>query len=220
MGIRRAFIGGVRFRYDTMKLLSKAALLAAVISLFAVQPALSGGVEGHVLGAGSKADISNCVISVEDIDGSFPIPVKPVVMEQKELRFVPHVLVVLVGTTVEFPNNDPLSHNVFSISPAKRFNLGLYAGGITRRLKFDNPGVVELLCQVHLEMSAYIVVVRTPYFAQTGPDGAYRIDGVPTGRHRVRFWHERYLAQESTVQVPETGFVTVDFSVGKSSPNI
>ena len=197
-----------------MKLFSKAALLAVLISLFAVQPALSGGIEGHVLGAEPKADLSNVVISVEDIDGSFPTPGKPVVMGQKGLRFVPHVLVVLVGTTVEFPNSDPLSHNVFSISPTKRFNLGLYAGGITRRLRFDNPGVVELLCQVHPEMSAYIVVVRTPYFAQTGPNGAYRIDGVPTGRHRVRFWHERYLAQERTVQVPETGFVTVDFPSG------
>ena len=202
-----------------MKLLSKATLLTVLTSLFAVQHALSGDIEGHVLGAGPKADMSNCVISVEDVDGPFPTPGKPVVMGQKGLRFVPHVLVVLVGTTVGFPNGDPFSHNVFSISPAKRFNFGLYASGITRRLKFDNPGVVELLCQVHLEMSAYIVVVRTPYFARTGPDGAYRIDGVPAGRHRVRFWHERYPAQERTVQVSETGFVTVNFSVGKLSPN-
>ena len=136
-------------------------------------------------------------------------------MEQKELRFVSHVLAIQVGTTVEFPNSDPLSHNVFSISEAKRFNLGLYSRGTIRRVKFEKPGVVELLCNVHLEMSGYVVVVKNPYFARTGPDGTYRIDSVPGGRHRLRFWHARFPTQERRVQVPETGSVTADFSIAR-----
>ncbi len=188
-------------------------LLAILIGVLTWQPVLAGTIAGHVRATGPTANLSNFVISVEDIEGPFPLPEQPAVMDQKELRFVPHVLVIQVGTTVEFPNSDALSHNVFSISEVKRFNLGLYARGISRRVKFDKPGVVELLCNVHLEMSGYIVIVKNPYFAKTGPDGAYRIEGVPPGRHRLRCWHERFPAQERTVQVPETGSVTVDFSI-------
>ena len=193
---------------------AKQPLLAALIGVLTWQPVLAGTIEGHVRAAGPTPDLSNFVISVEDIEGPFPPPEQPALMEQKELRFVPHVLAVQVGTTVEFPNSDPLLHNVFSISGAKRFNLGLYARGASRRLKFDKPGVVELLCNVHLEMSGYIVVVKNPYFAKTSTDGTYRIEGVPAGRHRLRYWHERHAAQERTVQVPEIGSVTVDFSIG------
>ena len=146
------------------------------------------------------------VIFLEDIEGSFPVPEKPAVMEQKELRFVPHVLVIQAGTTVEFPNSDPLSH---------RFNLGLYSRGTSRRLRFEKPGVVELLCNVHLEMAGFIVVLKNPYFARTGPDGTYRIPDVPAGLHRLRLWHERLAAQERMVEVPETGSVTVDFLIGR-----
>jgi plastocyanin len=190
-------------------------LLAALIGLQAPQPVATGAIQGRVSATGQKTDLANFVITVEDIEGPFSPPEQPAVMEQKELRFVPHVLVILVGTTVEFPNKDPLSHNVFSISDAKRFNFGLYSHGTIRRLKFEKAGVVELLCNVHLEMSGFIVVTKNPYFARTDADGSYRIAGVPPGRHRLRCWHEHFPAQEHMVQVPETGSVTVDFSVGK-----
>ncbi len=194
---------------------AKQVFLAALAGLLTSQPALSGTIEGHVRAAVPTADLSNFVISVEDIEGSFPSPEQPAVMEQKELRFVPHVLAIQVGTTVEFPNSDPLSHNVFSIAEAKRFNLGLYGRGMTRRVRFEKPGVVELLCNVHLEMSGYIVVLKNPYFARTASDGSFRIDGVPAGRHRVRCWHERFPAQERMVQVPEAGTVNTDLFVRK-----
>jgi plastocyanin len=175
--------------------------------------AWAGTIEGHVRNV-AASDLANCVISVEDIEGSFPAPQQPALMDQKYLTFVPHVLVVLAGTTVEFPNSDPLSHNVFSISEAKRFNLGLYQRGVLRRMKFDKPGVVELLCNVHLEMSAYIVVVKNPYFARTDSDGKFRIDGVPPGKHRLRCWHERLEAHEQNVEVPKVGTVSVTFTMG------
>jgi plastocyanin len=187
--------------------------LVMVIALSPGSTDLAGTIEGRIRSGQPTAALSNFVITVEDIEGSFPAPPQPAIMEQKELRFVPHVLVVQVGTTVEFPNSDPLLHNVFSISEAKRFNLGLYERGTLRRLKFDKPGVVELLCNVHLEMSGFLVVAKNPYFAQTGPDGIYRITGVPAGRHLLRCWHERLPAQERTVETSETSPVTVDFLI-------
>lgn len=183
----------------------------AAVALLGAQPGLGGTIEGRVRSSGARTDSSNFVVYVDDLQGPFPVPEPSAVLNQKDLRFVPHVLVVQVGTWVEFPNSDPVSHNVFSISEAKRFNLGMYPRGTVRRLRFDQPGVVELLCNVHVEMSAYIVVVGNPFFARVGPDGTYRIEGVPPGERRVRCWHERLPVQEREVQVPANGSVTVDF---------
>lgn len=191
------------------------ALWLVTVGLLVGHPALAGTIEGRVHLRGSATDLSNFVISVEDIEGSFPATKEPAVMDQKELRFAPHVLAIQVGTTVEFPNTDPVSHSVFSISETKRFNLGLYSRGALRRIKFDKPGVVELLCNVHLEMGAYIVVVKNPYFVRSGSDGSYRIAGVPAGQHRLRCWHEHFPSEERIVQVPEAGSVTVDFFMGR-----
>lgn len=171
--------------------------------------ATAGTVEGRVTSA-APADLASAVVSIDDIEGRFPAPSRPAVMDQRSLRFAPHVLPIVAGTTVEFANSDPLSHNVFSISDTKRFNLGLYQKGAARQLRFDQPGVVQLLCNVHLEMSGFIVVLPNPYFARVNPDGTYRIAGVPPGRHRVRCWRETG-AIEQTVDVPATGTAKQDF---------
>ncbi len=187
--------------------------LLQVTGLAIAIPVLAGTIEGRVRTADSKAELSDFVIFVDDIEGPFPAPKEPAVMDQKALQFIPHVLAVQAGTLVEFPNSDPVSHNVFSISDPKRFNLGLYQSGTARRVKFDRPGVVELLCNVHLEMSAYIVVVKNPYFAQPKADGTFRIANVPPGRYRVRSWHERLPAREQEVEVPVEGTAQVLFNM-------
>ncbi len=186
-------------------------LLVAWLAMSAPYAASAGTIVGRVRVQGTTTDLSSFVLSVEDIEGYFPVPAQHASIDQKQLRFMPHVLPILVGTTVEFPNSDPLLHNVFSISETKRFNLGLYGRGTVRRITFDKPGVVELLCNVHLEMSGFIVVLKNPYFARTDPDGSFRIGEVPPGPHRVRCWHERLPAQERTVNVPSTGSVHMDF---------
>lgn len=112
------------------------------------------------------------------------------VIDQRGLRFVPHVLPVLVGTRVAFVNSDPVHHNVFSPSVTRPFNLGTYPPGVTRYVTFDRPGIVEVLCNVHPEMSAYVVVLSTPFFAPTDVQGAYRIDKLPTGPASVSAWCE------------------------------
>jgi plastocyanin len=110
-------------------------------------------------------------------------------MSSRDKRFDPHVLAVPRGSTVAFPNADPVYHNVFSLSPEHAFDLGLYRKGATRSVLFKKPGVVSVYCNIHPEMAGYVVVVDGA-FALTGEDGVYRIAGVPAGRHLVRVWSE------------------------------
>jgi plastocyanin len=177
----------------------------AVIPILAAGPAAAGTIEGRVQTNNPKLDLAGFVAYVDDVAGPFPHPDRVAIMDQKSLRFVPHVLPIQVGTTVEFANSDPLAHNVFSISRPKRFNLGLYGRGTSRRVRFDQPGVVQLLCNVHQEMSAFIVVVKSPYFARTATDGSFRIESVPAGRHRVRIWHEAMDERSFDVVVAAAG---------------
>jgi plastocyanin len=187
--------------------------VALVVALTAgVGSATAGDIVGRVQAPGANVDLSSFIVYV-DVEGSFPPPTRPVVLDQRALRFVPHVLPILVGTTVEFANSDPLAHNVFSISPAKRFNLGLYGHGASRRVRFDRPGVVELLCNVHQEMSAYILVLKTPYFARTAEDGSFRLSGVPAGNHRLGCWHERLGETARMVRVSANGIIAEDFNL-------
>lgn len=181
--------------------------LAAVCGI-ASAVSTAGTIEGRLQSRDPKLVFSDAIISVEDVSAPAPAS-NSAVMDQRGLKFVPHVLPIVVGTTVEFPNNDPLKHNVFSISPAKRFNLGLYGRGVVRRLRFDRPGIVELLCNVHQEMSAYIVVLKNRLFARAAPDGAFRIVSVSPGKHQLRWWHERMGERTREIEVPASGAAVV-----------
>jgi plastocyanin len=109
---------------------------------------------------------------------------------QKDKRFEPHVLVVPVGTAVEFPNHDPFFHNVFSLFEGKRFDLGLYEAGTTRLVHFDRPGVSYIFCNIHPEMSAAVIALKTPYYAVSDSAGRVSITGVPPGRYSMQVWVE------------------------------
>ena len=112
-------------------------------------------------------------------------------IEQRDKRFVPHVLVIQVGTEIDFPNQDPFFHNVFSVYDGKTFDLGLYANGESRPVRFDRPGISYLFCNIHPQMSAVIVAVNTPHFTVSSLDGMYSINNVPAGNYELRLWHER-----------------------------
>jgi plastocyanin len=112
------------------------------------------------------------------------------VMDQRNERFVPHVLAVMVGTVVDFPNSDLTYHTVFSLSRAKRFDLGRYAAGKSKGVRMDRPGVVRVFCDIHSHMSAFILVFSHRYFAVTDEDGRYRIPNVPPGAYNIVAWHE------------------------------
>jgi hypothetical protein len=110
---------------------------------------------------------------------------------QKNKNFEPHILVIQVGSTVQFPNKDPFFHNVFSLFDGKRFDLGLYEGGSTNSARFDRPGVSFLFCNIHPEMSAVIIAVDTPFFGLSDRSGRLIIPDVPEGRYQLHVWYER-----------------------------
>ncbi len=110
---------------------------------------------------------------------------------QRNKTFEPHVLIVPIGTKVEFPNKDPFFHNIFSLYDGRRFDLGLYEAGSTRTVVFDRPGVSLLFCNIHAEISAVVVAVSTPYFALSGRNGELIIPNVPDGRYQLNVWYER-----------------------------
>jgi plastocyanin len=185
-------------------------LMLLVVLLFAIA-ASAGTIEG-------KVSPGKSVVYVDAIAGkTFPPPAQKPVMDQKGLVFNPHVMVVEQGTTIEFLNSDSVQHNVFwpSISGNKKegHNLGTWPKGEKRPFKFDQPGVVPLLCNVHPEMSGYIVVSPTPYFAETDASGNYKIENVPDGKYNVVAWHEGMKTQTKSVDVAGTG--KADFSLSK-----
>ena len=111
-----------------------------------------------------------------------------VVLDQRNIDFTPHVLAVRVGTTVDFPNNDRVFHNVFSFRDGKVFDLGLYPVGTRKQVKFDKPGLSRIFCNIHPNMAAYVVAVDTPYFAVSDQNGAFTIDSVPAGSYTYHAW--------------------------------
>jgi plastocyanin len=183
--------------------------LGVVLSLIAQ----AGTISGKVMGAPGES-----VVYVEAIAGkTLPAPAQQPVMAQKRLMFQPHILPVQQGSTVEFLNNDSVAHNVFWISVGSNkklgHNLDIWPQNEKRGFKFDTPGAVSLLCNVHPEMTGYIVVVPTPYFALTSESGEYRIENVPDGSYSLTAWHEGIKNQSRHVDVG--GDAKADFTLSR-----
>ncbi|MFL5541041.1 MAG: plastocyanin/azurin family copper-binding protein [Longimicrobiaceae bacterium] len=131
-------------------------------------------------------------------------------LTQQDTSFRPPVLVVPVGTSVEFPNRDPFFHNVFSYSSAKRFDLGRFPRGESRTVTFDRPGVVKVYCEIHQWMRSAVVVVENPFHDQVAADGSFSIAGVPPGRYRLAVWDFDRGQRTVEVTVPAQGSARVD----------
>jgi plastocyanin len=122
-------------------------------------------------------------------------------LDQRNETFVPFVLAVTVGSTVDFPNNDRIYHNVFSLSKTRRFDLGRYPRGESRSVRFDRPGVVRVFCEIHSHMSAFILVFAHRYFAATDAEGRYRLEGVPLGTYTLVVWNDGEVRARREVRV-------------------
>jgi plastocyanin len=184
-------------------------LVLVALSVFSTAGTISGKVSGV---SGESA------VYVDAIPGkTFPAPTAHPTIDQKGLMFQPHLTVVQVGTTVDFLNSDSVAHNVFwtSVGGNKKLthNLGTWPKGEKRSFKFDNPGAVPLLCNVHPEMSGYIIVSPTPYFATTDKSGEFKIDNVPDGSYTVVTWHEGAKNQSKPISV--AGDTKADFTLSK-----
>ena len=146
--------------------------------------------------------------------GAFePIEQGRAVMDQRDETFVPHVLAITTGTTVDFPNSDRIYHNVFSLSKTARFDLGRYEAGHSKAVRFDRPGIVRVFCEIHSHMNAFILVFSHPFFAMTDAEGRYRIDNVPPGTYNLLAWNEGVSSDARTVTVPAGGATEVDFAL-------
>jgi len=135
------------------------------------------------------------------------------VMDQRNETFVPHVLAIMTGTTVDFPNSDKFYHNVFSLSKPARFDLGRYPAGRFRSIRFDKPGIVRVFCDIHSHMNAYILVFSHPFFTLTDQEGRYRIDSIPPGSYNVVAWNEGTASDAKPVLVADGGAAEQDFSI-------
>lgn len=140
-------------------------------------------------------------------------PPERAVMDQRNETFVPHVLAVTVGAVVDFPNSDKTFHNVFSLSRAKRFDLGRYAAGRSKSVRFDRPGLVRVFCDIHSHMNAFVLVLSHPFFDVTDADGRFRIDNVPAGTYTVVGWYEGEPRTSRSVTVPSGGVVDLELTV-------
>ena len=151
---------------------------------------------------GSAANSSGAVIWLNPSSSTAALPNVPGTatpiryrLVQKNKRFVPHILVVPLGAVVDFPNDDPFFHNVFSLFNGKRFDLGLYEAGTTRGVTFNSPGVSYIFCNIHPQMSAVVIVTQSPYYAISSATGDFAINNVLPGRYQLNIWDERCLPE-------------------------
>ncbi len=190
------------------RLVAPVALLLLAAALRAQE---TGGIQGKIRD-GLLVKLP-AAIYVDKIAGRVfePPPSRPVI-DQRNLVFVPHVLPILKGTTVQFKNSDDVKHNIFSSRKSPTvFNLGTYSAGTTRTVTFDKSGIITLLCNVHSEMSAFVVVAETPYFSVTDREGNFKIEGIPPGSYGVALWHEILRAPPQSVTVEKGKMTTVEW---------
>jgi plastocyanin len=189
-------------------------LLPVALLIVVAMPLFAGDIHGKVAAKGVR-NSADAVVYVDQIAGkTFPAPAEHAKMDQKNMLFVPHVLPVLAGTTIDFHNSDAVLHNVFSPDAcADHFNLGTWPQGQVKSFTFKKPCFASLLCKVHPEMEGFVTVMPTPYFAVTAEDGSYVIKNVPDGSYTVKVWHPKLKATQKSVAVK--GATEADFAIAK-----
>ena len=186
---------------------------AVALALPAAAATVSGKVS-FVTKRGQNPTVSETLVSLEPASGK-PVHKSPATFQMmtRGKMLIPHVLAIPVGSTVEFPNDDPISHNLFSLSTGNSFDLGLYRKGAGKSEKFETPGLVNVYCNVHPNMSAVIQVMPTAYYVFADPAGNFAVTDVPPGKYRLTAWNEIGGTTETPVEVSSAGAVSGNLSL-------
>lgn len=206
-------------------------IISLIIGLLVFAPAQAGAgnITGGVKVNGLRSPANVLIYLTNAPAMTVDLSKTQFVMDQQNLAFLPHILPVPVGATVAFPNHDKVDHNVFSLSRARKFNLGSYKPGKSETVRFDKPGVVELRCDVHAEMQAYIMVMKNPYFAVTDAKGRFKIPGqtgiggitnLPPGKYFIRTWHEKLKTVKQVITISDDKPVSVQLALTRGTPSV
>jgi len=207
-----------------------------VIGLSAYFPALAaaGGITGTVKVKGLRSPGNVLVYLAEAPAADLNLEKVRFEMDQRNLTFLPHLLPVPVGATISFPNHDKVDHNVFSLSRANPFNLGSYKPGEVKTVRFEKPGIVELRCDVHAEMQAYIMVMKNPYYAVTDEKGRFEfpaavvsessgigpVPNLPPGNYLIKTWHEKLKTKKQKVSITGDDTISVQLTLTRGTPSV
>ena len=184
----------------------------SLASTYAAAADATGSVTGQVVG--SPKQRANVVVYLDKVTGSFRPPARPVTIDQKGMKFVPHVLAVQKGGTVLFTNHDNVRHNIFT-PDGDKYNLGTWGMGESKPHTFTATGIYHQLCNVHPEMGGIIMVLDNPFFAVTGDDGKFTIPNVPPGKYTIKTWGEKLPDTSHEVAVASGAPAKLDIKVGK-----
>ncbi len=209
-------------------------LVVFILLVYLPGQSIAGKITGTVTVKGLRSAANVLIYLVKAPQVNIDLSEAKFIIDQQNLAFVPHVLPVPVGATVHFPNNDKVDHNVFSLSRTKPFNLGSYKPGEIKTVTFDKPGMVELRCDVHAEMAAYIMVMKNPYFTVTDDKGRFEIPDskylerngingikdVPSGKYVLKTRHEKLKTKKEIVVIPDNGDISVQADLARGTPSV
>ena len=189
-------------------------LCLAVLLPWSIHTLEAGTIKGKITVKGVR-DARDVVVYIDKASGEYKAPEEHAKMDQEGMVFLPHVLPILKGTTVDYNNSDDVLHNVFSPDKcAEKFNLGSWPKGTLRSYTYNEFGCqAVMLCNVHPEMEAWVVVLQNPYFFKTDKDGLFSIENVPAGKYMLKVWHKKLKGKPQEVEVPAEGEITVDCSM-------
>jgi len=209
------FSNNIRVYRKTLSILFFAVFLvtaSTAIHVLAEEKGL-GTINGTVKAKKAKY-LRDTLVYIENVTNSFEPPKEHAVMDQKNMAFIPHVLPLIKGTTVDFLNSDMVQHNIYSPDAvADNVNLGTWLKGEVRPFTFNKLGVASMWCNVHVDMLAYVLVLQNPYFAKVNNDGSFSITNMPEGKYTLKLWNERYKAGDRQVEVKANVTSTIEFEL-------